>query len=54
MPSVLVELGFVTNKEEATLLADKNYLRKAAQAIYTGISAFITHFEQSRGFTGGQ
>lgn len=54
MPSVLVELGFVTNKEEAALLADKNYLRKAAQAIYTGISAFITHFEQSRGFTGGQ
>lgn len=54
MPSVLVELGFVTNKEEATLMADKNYLRKTAEAIYNGINTFIMHFEQSRGFTGGQ
>lgn len=54
MPSVLVELGFVTNNEEVSLLNDKNYLRKTAFGIYNGINAFITHFEQSRGFTGGQ
>lgn len=54
MPSVLVELGFITNEQEAALLADKNYLRKTAFGIYNGINTFITHFEQSRGFTGGQ
>lgn len=54
MPSVLVELGFVTNEEEAKLLFDKNYLRKLSAGIYNGLTAFVTHFEQSRGFTGGR
>jgi N-acetylmuramoyl-L-alanine amidase len=52
MPSVLVELGFVTNQQEAQLLADSAYLNKAADGIYNGLAAFVTHFEQSRGFTG--
>jgi N-acetylmuramoyl-L-alanine amidase len=52
MPSVLVELGFLTNEKEAALLADNSYLQKAALGIYNGMSAFVTHFERSRGFTG--
>ncbi len=52
MPSVLVELGFISNKEEATLLYDKNYLNKLTIGIYNGTTAFVTHFEESRGFTG--
>ncbi len=52
MPSVLVELGFVTNYPDAVLLNDKTYLRKMAIGIYNGLGTFITHFEQSRGFTG--
>ena len=52
MPSVLVELGFITNLQDAGLLNDKTYLRKTALGIYNGLGAFITHFEQSRGFTG--
>lgn len=52
MPSVLVELGFLTNEKEAVLLADENYLQKMAVGIYNGLSAFVTHFERSRGFTG--
>ncbi len=52
MPSVLVELGFISNKDEATLLYDKNYLNKATAGIYNGITSFVTHFEESRGFTG--
>ena len=52
MPSVLVELGFVTNPAEAELLSDSAYLNKAAEGIYNGLAAFVTHFEQSRGFTG--
>lgn len=51
MPSVLVEVGFVSNPEEALLLSDLNYLRKVALGIYNGVSSFVTHFEQSRGFT---
>jgi N-acetylmuramoyl-L-alanine amidase len=50
MPSILVELGFVSNKEEARLLGDKGYLQKCATGIYNGITDFITHFESSRGF----
>lgn len=54
MPSVLVELGFVTNKKEAALLADPWYLKKCASGIYNGLVSFVTHFEQSRGFTATQ
>jgi N-acetylmuramoyl-L-alanine amidase len=45
MPSVLVEIGFVTNPGEAKLLCDRNHLRKIAQAIYSGIEAFVRQFE---------
>lgn len=51
MPSVLVELGFVSNPEEVKLLATDEYLQKCATGIYNGLSTFITHFENSRGFT---
>lgn len=51
MPSVLIELGFVSNEAEALKLNDEKYLKKATLGIYNGISAFITHFERSKGFT---
>lgn len=51
MPSVLVELGFVSNEKEALLLNDDKYLKKATLGIYNGLSAFISHFERSQGFT---
>lgn len=51
MPSVLIEVGFVTNEKEALNLNDANYLQKTALGIYNGINAFVTHFERSRGFT---
>jgi N-acetylmuramoyl-L-alanine amidase len=37
IPSVLVECGFMTNKEEATLLKSQSYREKCADAIVTGI-----------------
>jgi len=52
MPSVLVEMGFVSNKAEATNLLDDGYLRKISLGIYNGLVAFVNHFETSRGFTG--
>jgi N-acetylmuramoyl-L-alanine amidase len=51
MPSVLIELGFVTNQDDAVLLSDKSYLRNLSDAIYSGIKDFVTEFEKSGGFT---
>lgn len=51
MPSVLIELGFVTNQEEALRLGEPDYLRKLAKAIYNGTSEFIDDFESTKGFT---
>lgn len=51
MPSVLIEVGFVTNQKEALNLNDSAYLNRISTGIYNGISAFVTHFERSRGFT---
>lgn len=45
MPSVLIETGFITNPEEAALLADDAYLQRLSDAIYTGISDFVLYFE---------
>ncbi|MDR1239704.1 MAG: N-acetylmuramoyl-L-alanine amidase [Treponema sp.] len=51
MPSVLVELGFVTNETDALLMADETYLKQTAGALYKGIADFVTAFERSGGFT---
>ena len=45
MPSVLVEIGFVTNPQETARLADEEYLNKITQGIYNGITQFIDQFE---------
>jgi N-acetylmuramoyl-L-alanine amidase len=46
MPSVLVEMGFITNGEEGKLLATQAYLRRIGDAIYNGIVDFIDYFER--------
>jgi N-acetylmuramoyl-L-alanine amidase len=51
MPSVLVEIGFITNPQDAALLSDDAYLRKLSEAIYSGIVEFVTTFERTGGFT---
>lgn len=45
MPSILIEVGFITNPEEGVQLADESYLRRTSDAIYNGIVDFIDHFE---------
>lgn len=40
MPSVLVELGFMTNKQEAERLATNEFRQKSADAIFQGIMEF--------------
>lgn len=45
MPSVLIEVGFVSNQEEALKLSRKEYLKKITNGIYNGIKNFIENIE---------
>jgi N-acetylmuramoyl-L-alanine amidase len=51
MPSVLVELGFITNEADARILTGEEGLKNLAEAIYKGIKDFVNIFEGSGGFT---
>jgi N-acetylmuramoyl-L-alanine amidase len=51
MPSVLVELGFVTNPEDARLMSGEAHLKKLSDALYKGIADFINEFERSGGYS---
>ncbi len=46
MPSVLVEMGFLTNKAEAAMLKNANYQKRIAEALSAGIVEFLgqSHF----------
>ena len=38
MPAVIVEVGFISHPQEASLLADSDYQARMAQAIFAGIA----------------
>lgn len=46
MPSVLVEVGFVTNRQEGMKLRDPAHLKNITEGIYNGVRRFIDHFER--------
>jgi len=54
MPSVLVELGFVTNETDAVLMSDTAHLNKLSRALYNGVSDFVAFFERAGGFAATQ
>jgi len=41
MPSVLIEIGFLSNRQEAHLLVTPTYQQKLAYGIYTGVAAYM-------------
>lgn len=47
MPSVLIEVGFLSNKEEEKLLADKDFQKNIASSVYDAIMKF------KKGYDGG-
>ncbi|MFW6360577.1 MAG: N-acetylmuramoyl-L-alanine amidase [Spirochaetota bacterium] len=47
MPSALVEIGFVTNREEALQMRSSSHLKKITDGIYNGVHGFIEHFENT-------
>jgi N-acetylmuramoyl-L-alanine amidase len=50
MPAVLVELGFVSNKDDALIMIGDTGLNKLVDALYKGIARFVADFERSGGF----
>ncbi|MFH1790787.1 MAG: N-acetylmuramoyl-L-alanine amidase [Candidatus Omnitrophota bacterium] len=51
MPAVLVEIGFISNKDEARLLNSSSYRQTVAQGIAEGIVSYRDKFEKTEGFT---
>lgn len=45
MPAALVEIAFISKKEEAELVKDPNFLEKAALGIYEGIATYFSQLE---------
>ena len=51
MPSVLAEIGFLTNAREESLLRRSDYKQKVAEALYRGISRYadsLSHFQVAK------
>ena len=46
MPNVLVEVGFITNKDERKNLTSKNYQSKVSKAIVKAIKLYKNQYEQ--------
>jgi N-acetylmuramoyl-L-alanine amidase len=42
MPSVLVELGYLSNRQDERLLADPGHLAKLAKALVAAIDSYFT------------
>ncbi|MDQ6704706.1 MAG: N-acetylmuramoyl-L-alanine amidase [Acidobacteriota bacterium] len=52
MPSVLAEIGFLSNAHEESLLMRPEHRQKLAEALYRGVSRYarnLSHFELARG-----
>lgn len=47
MPSVLIETGFITNKNEGTFLGSKSGQEKMATAIYDAIMSYKKHLDEN-------
>ena len=51
MPSTLIELGFITNPEDAKLMNTRETRLKMVKATADGIKKYIELFEKTKGFT---
>ena len=51
MPSVLAEIGFLSNRREETLLRKPDYRQKVAESLYRGVSGYansLSHFQVAK------
>jgi len=51
MPSILVEVGFMSNKTEEKNLLDPAFQDKAAEAMYAAIAAYKKNYDKKMGYT---
>ena len=51
MPSTLIEIGFITNEEDAKFMNTKDTRIKMVKATALGIKKFIKEFEDTKGFS---
>jgi N-acetylmuramoyl-L-alanine amidase len=51
MPSVLVEVGFVTNRDEVKKMLTPEHRKRVARGIAEGITDFVNTFRRTEGFT---
>ena len=49
MPSVLAEVSFLTNRDEATLLRSQVYRQQIAEALFAGIMKYGSSLEEAGG-----
>ncbi len=49
IPSVLIEIGYLSNTDEARNLINREYQKKIAREIARGINAFISKYNKTRG-----
>lgn len=50
-PSVLIEVGFISNKKEEAQLRKSSYRQEIADALAKGIIRYKTRYEETNGFT---
>jgi N-acetylmuramoyl-L-alanine amidase len=48
MPSILIEMGFISNLEEEAMLNNPSYQERMARAIFEGIKHFKHRFDRIR------
>jgi N-acetylmuramoyl-L-alanine amidase len=51
MPSVLAEISFMTNRQEATLLGTQKYRQDVAEALLSGLTKYQGSLKTSRQVT---
>ena len=51
VPSVLLEVGYISNPESVKLLVDETYQKRIAELVSDGILDFISAYNQTQGFT---
>jgi len=53
IPAVLVELGFITNKDDERRLTDSNYQEQLASALADAIERYFEFYEGAQTRLGG-
>ncbi|OHD54253.1 MAG: hypothetical protein A2Y33_16410 [Spirochaetes bacterium GWF1_51_8] len=50
VPAILIEVGFMSHKDEGKKLMNKDYQDKLAQGIYYGVKKYINEYNKTKGF----